>query len=99
MGLSKFDGEYFYNFKKEQGMVSNNVRDIVLDDDGIFWLGSHDGGLIRYDGKHFLTLDTAQGLVNNFVFNLTMDSKGNLWVCTGDGGISILRRDAIKKIG
>lgn len=44
----------FIHYSTENGLPSNNVRDIVQDKDGFMWFAT-DGGLVRYDGTIYRT--------------------------------------------
>ena len=52
-GLSRFDGQRFFNFYEEKNnpnsLSSNKVRGLCEDPDGTFWLASLDGGLDHFD--------------------------------------------------
>jgi signal transduction histidine kinase/streptogramin lyase len=83
-GVSKYDGNYFTNFNKSQGLNNNRVHRILEDNTGILWLCTY-GGVSMYDGKKFTNLTTLQGLVSNAVRCIVKDKKGNFWFGTEKG--------------
>ncbi len=70
------------------GSLSNNgVTCFYEDQKGIFWIGTHGGGLNRLDatsGK-ITVYNKEQGLISNTVQRLAGDKAGNLWVVADEG--------------
>lgn len=63
----------------EQGLPSNNVNDILQDDEGYVWMAT-DNGLCRYDGGSFVCFGAARdtssiGLADDHVVALSIDHK------------------------
>lgn len=84
-GISHFDGEYFTNYTTEDGVPSNTIRALAVDED-VLWIGS-ENGLTRFDGNTFVNYTTEDGLPSNIVLSLVTDSAGRLWAGT-EGGVS-----------
>ena len=73
----------FSHYTTENGLPSNNVRDIVQDDEGYMWFAT-DGGLVRFDGsssKVFLG-----GLLFSEVIQRKSGSGGGDWEERREGG-------------
>jgi ligand-binding sensor domain-containing protein len=51
----------------EDGLPSNQVFDVIQDDDGFLWIAT-DRGVSKFDGKKFINYTTSDGLLNNTVF-------------------------------
>lgn len=77
---------------------SNNILSLVVDDDGVLWLGTWDTGLDRYDPatgtcRHFTPdPDDPMALPGTGVWSLLLDRAGDLWVGTIEGGLARLDR-------
>lgn len=66
-------------------------RTVHIDNNGIIWAGSNNGGLIKYDKNlrrftHFLN-DPAKknSISSNTVYAIYEDAEGNFWVGTSNG--------------
>jgi ligand-binding sensor domain-containing protein len=60
------------------------VRSVLVDRNGVLWVGTRDG-LNSFRDNEFTTYTTQDGLANNFIGAIYEDSKGNLWVGTLGG--------------
>ncbi len=63
----------------------NYIVSIVVDKEGIVWVGTWGGGLARFDGKNFRNYTTKDGLPGNHVFMLHQEASGKMWVGTNNG--------------
>lgn len=74
----------------ENGLLHNDVSDILQDTQGYLWIASYDG-LQRYDGQHFKVYKNTnehQILPSNRVRKLTLAPDSMLWIGT-DKGVAI----------
>lgn len=82
-----------------EGLVSTNVRDAVMDDDGFLWIATA-AGLHRYDGSHMRVLrhDPADStsLPADDITCLLLASDGALWVGTVSGGLARMDRNTFR---
>lgn len=81
-----------------EGLLSTNVRDAVMDDDGFLWIATSNG-LHRYDGSHMRVLlhdpaDSTSMPADDLTF-LLLASDGTLWVGTGSGGLARVDRSSL----
>ena len=83
-GVSRYDGERFERFTDLHGLAGNNVHDLLVDREGMLWVGAW-GGLSRYDGGRFTNLTVHDGLPSNGVMSISEDREGTLWVGTWSG--------------
>ncbi len=89
-GFSIFDGNSFVNYTGNalpEVLRSRNIRSIVEDKEGYYWLASNEGSLHKFDGKSFFEYTTAQGLPSKSIYGLLIDKKGSLWL-SSDKGLS-----------
>ncbi|QNF34451.1 hypothetical protein HUW51_17600 [Adhaeribacter swui] len=77
-------------------------RAILIDKEGIAWIGSLNDGLFRYDPQtkkvtNYKNKKTdSTSLSNDAVISILEDSRGNLWVGTHKGGLCRLVRQSGK---
>jgi len=67
------------------GVVGSNVRDVIRDHDGNYWLASGTEGLLRVSGAQLSQFTTRDGLASDAVAHVYEDHDGNLWVGTLSG--------------
>lgn len=90
-GLNRYDGYEFKVYRDGDGLSGNVVRSLLVDKDGVLWVGTTGGGLNRYDRdadafthyKH--DAGNPSSLSSNEVLALFQDSRGALWVGTSNG--------------
>ena len=88
MGLAAQEGSgyIFTQFKRKDGLTSDDVFRVVQDKDGYIWIGT-DNGLQRYDGHRFVTIRhnpaVKNGLPADNVSQLHIDKRGRMWIAVG----------------
>jgi ligand-binding sensor domain-containing protein len=72
-------------FSRNDGLLNNNVGQVVQDSTGFIWVASRNG-LYKYDGytftPYFSNQNDNSSLSNNYINNLYVDKKGRLWIGT-----------------
>ena len=98
-GIIKYDGKQFTTYTTEDGLLVNDIRDVLEDRRGNLWCATWGGGVALYNGENFQAITTKHGLVHNNVRSVSEDSRGNMWFAT-DGGITkyMLRTDILPRI-
>jgi signal transduction histidine kinase/ligand-binding sensor domain-containing protein len=71
-----------------QSIANNDVRSMVMDQQGYYWLATHGAGVDRFDVKkntfvHFTSENS--NLSNPWTYQLLIDKHQNLWVATAWG--------------
>jgi diguanylate cyclase (GGDEF)-like protein len=86
-GLVQFDGVTFTVFNKgnTDAILSNEMRSIHRDDQGVLWIGSYGGGLIRYGEGTFTSFGPEEGLEETRVWQVSGSRAGGVWLATHDG--------------
>jgi diguanylate cyclase (GGDEF)-like protein len=100
------DGEGVIAFKngvdtarinKANGLLSDHILALHMDEEGVLWVGSSSGGLNRiWDGK-VTSYTPDQGLFDSTVGNILEDKFGNLWMGS-DHGISRVSKSELNDI-
>lgn len=85
-GLSRFDGNNFYNFKeKKQGnsIPNNTINSLCEDLHGNIW-GGTEKGLFCFDANtnQFKNYNAPQACFNNLITNVVCDRQGNIYATT-----------------
>ncbi len=73
-GLSRWDGQHFFNYNRRDGLAHNRVEAIAEDARGRLWLATYGGGVSIYDGQAWASLDTRDGLADNNITSLAVDA-------------------------
>jgi hypothetical protein len=96
-GVAWFNGSAWRVFKTDDGLPSNWIYGLFVDDDNAIWAATFKG-VTRFDGKKWNTMYTVENgsLVNDRVHIITMDSSKNLWIGYIEDGVSLLHKDTGK---
>lgn len=81
-GLVRYDGKTFTYYRKEQGLGSNLVSSVLVDDQDRVWCGTFGGGVCRLDEDGFKVFDRKHGLPDNYITSMSKDFEGNVWFGT-----------------
>lgn len=77
--------------------ILNRIENTVIDNNGIYWIGTRDWGIIKFDPTNNRSeiLDFKE-LLNkpnlfflNTIYDSFKDNLGNIWFSTGDGIIKV----------
>ena len=93
-GLHSYDGFYWRQFGKANGLPSDFVRSVLVTRNHQLWVGT-DKGAGTFDGKTFVTHGSERGLAAQNIRRIYQDREGALWFCsdswptsTGGGGVA-----------
>jgi len=103
-GLQLFSNGEFRTYKKENGLVHDDVRLITEDRAGNLWIGTA-GGISKMEitcpnddsvclapeSLDFTNFTTLDGLSNDFVREIQEDADGTFWIGTYGGGLNRFR--------
>jgi len=68
------------------GIQSNFLTAVVLDKNGVKWIGTSEAGLIKYDGNSFINYNTDNSSIpHNTINSITLDDQYHVWICTNNG--------------
>ena len=79
-GVSRFDGDEFQNFTRQDDFISDRVNFILKDSQNRLWFGTLNG-VCWYDGAGFHHLQD-EGIAGRVVQFMYEDSEGRIW-CGG----------------
>lgn len=78
-GLFLYDGKKFTRYTTKDGLISNNIRDLVFTRDNRLLIATN-SGLSIFDGKRFTNYNKDNGLLANSTRGVIEDKNSNLWV-------------------
>ncbi|MCS6885029.1 MAG: two-component regulator propeller domain-containing protein [Acidobacteriota bacterium] len=81
-GLVRYSSNNFTYYRKTEGLGSNRVSSIAVDDFGRIWCGTFGGGIARLEEGKFKVFNRKNGLPDNYVTSLLKDFEGNVWIGT-----------------
>jgi ligand-binding sensor domain-containing protein len=94
-GYFKYNGSSFRGYSEKSGLPTNDIRDILEDREGNFWIATYGHGILRFTGEAFTSYTEKDGLIGNAVMSITEDQQGNFWYSTFDKGICRSDGDSI----
>ena len=92
-GLYRMKDGNFTHFGRHDGLGSDSIWCLHLDDQGTLWVGTCRGGLSRWQNGHFNTWTTKNGLINNVICQILEDASGNLWLGSYGGIFRISKKE------
>ncbi|HYG39483.1 MAG TPA: two-component regulator propeller domain-containing protein [Cytophagales bacterium] len=84
-GLTRFDGVNYKHYNYKDSLISNEVRAIVQDNNGVFWIGTEEG-LSKFNGSSFETIKNKL-FEHVSIRDILIDKKGKLWIGTYGNGL------------
>jgi len=94
-GISIWDGTSWKSYTTNEGLIVNDVNDIIEDNDNNIWIGygSYVCGVSKLTDGKWEHINTSNGLAHNQINSIFKDKDGYLWFAT-NGGISKYKNNA-----
>ena len=89
-GLARLVDGVFTVYRRQDGLVHDEVRFITDDREGGLWIGTI-GGASRFKDGQFTNYTRTQGLSSDFVRAIHQTDDGTLWLGTYGGGLNRMR--------
>ncbi|RYG04898.1 MAG: hypothetical protein EOO02_05030 [Chitinophagaceae bacterium] len=98
-GLNKYSGRSF-QAPGNGALQTENIRDIIQDKDGSYWLANYEHGLMHINtDKPTLIPETYNITTHNnttpptwFIHKIIDDKRGNLWIGTHESGLFVFNK-------
>lgn len=87
-GLFKMQDKELEKVSISDGLLSDNIKDLMVGSDGRLWIATVKG-LSVYDGQSFVNITQKENLLSNNINGVFEDVDNNIWIATVKG-ISIL---------
>jgi len=83
-GLLKWDleNEVYEKYTSSNGLISNSIRQIALDNVGDVWLATERGISVLSTDGNITSYTTEDGLLFDNISSVAIDSQGNKWFAT-----------------
>ena len=89
-GAIRYNGHSFTVFTKKEGLVHNDINQIMEDINHNLWFATR-GGVSKFDGLYFTNYDLGE------VYTMFEDSKGNIWLVSEQLGLLCYNGNAFIK--
>jgi len=100
-GIAKYDGISFTHYLKKDGLLSNNVTEVEIDNQHNLWVGMRNGakdfldqdkqtgkgGVNKLVGKTIISLPEIKVFNYDDVHEIHKDGDGNIWIGTKENGV------------
>jgi ligand-binding sensor domain-containing protein len=80
-GLYRFDGIDWFVYSQADGLASDIITSLAVDQSGVLWIGT-DMGVSGLKNNVWTSLNVDNGLYNNDIRSLAVDDSDNLWIGT-----------------
>jgi hypothetical protein len=64
---------------RAEGLPGNDIRKIIQNEDGTYWIATFDGGLSLYNGSELYTYNYLR------IWDIDIDQDGKVWMATANG--------------
>lgn len=91
-GLFKLINGQLEKISTEEGLLSDNIKDLLVSCDNKLWIATV-RGLSVYDGQSFVNITKNENLLSNNINNIFEDESHNIWIASVKG-ISILANES-----
>jgi ligand-binding sensor domain-containing protein/signal transduction histidine kinase len=92
-GLGCLRGGNVKTFNRKDGLASEFVLSLYLENDNTLWVGTLDNGLCRLKNGKFATINSKNGLPNNVICSIIDDGFGNFWIGSQNGIFHVTRTE------
>ncbi|MFA6980611.1 MAG: two-component regulator propeller domain-containing protein [Ignavibacteriaceae bacterium] len=96
-GLERISNESTTLFGLKSGVDPPFVQALLVDREGVIWVGTFGGGLKKLIGDHLRFFTTRDGLLSDNVNTVFPDSKNRIWVGTKNLA-NIIQNDSISHL-
>jgi ligand-binding sensor domain-containing protein/serine phosphatase RsbU (regulator of sigma subunit) len=79
------DGKLSGMFNKDNGLLSNQILDIMEDREGNTWFASFGQGAMMYDDEKFVSFGEKDGIAGNQILDICFDKNNIFYVATEEG--------------
>jgi ligand-binding sensor domain-containing protein len=83
-------------YSKENGLISNEIRDVAYDQNGFIWLATPKG-IERFDGQRFIHFKhnpiDSNSIASNDVQGLAFDGNKTIWAYTYNKGLIAIQTE------
>lgn len=78
-GIYKLEEESWLNYTTENGLLSNEITSLVVDNNNCIWIGTK-MGVSKFQNNIWTNFTVADGLFKNDIRSLGCDKENNIWI-------------------
>jgi ligand-binding sensor domain-containing protein len=99
LNLSLFAQRGLIQYSKENGLISNEIRDVAYDQKGFIWLATPKG-IERFDGQRFIHFKhdpvDSLSIASNDIQGLVFDGDKTIWAFTYNKGLIAIETETFR---
>lgn len=96
-GLYSYTRNNLKKYGPENGLQATNIRSLLVDKDGVLWVGTGEQGLYVWRNGKFEMFDPGNNEINKFyIHEIYQDSNGVIWLGTNVGVFKLVGNDFVK---
>lgn len=99
LNLTLFAQRGLIQYSKENGLISNEIRDVAYDQKGFVWLATPKG-IERFDGQRFIHFKhdpvDSLSIASNDIQGLFFDGKKTIWAFTYNKGLIAIETETFE---
>jgi ligand-binding sensor domain-containing protein/serine phosphatase RsbU (regulator of sigma subunit) len=88
-GIYKIKGTEITTYTMHDGLIDNNINQLLIDNENNLWYSSEQSGFGKYQNKQFFNFTVEKGMTNTAVLTLFEDNEKNIWIGGRNGVIMI----------
>lgn len=92
-GLGRLQQDQWQVYDRKQGLRSELLRALCLDEQNTLWIGTEGGGLSRLQAGRIASFGRAEGVPEDTILQILADDRGMLWLGTQHGIVRVARGD------
>lgn len=86
-GVNKYQNGKWTTFNEKNGMIDENIRSAIEDNEGNIWFGTDGKGVMKYSGDMFVSFTEKDGLCSDLIMSFVESPNDEVWVSTYGSGI------------
>ncbi|OFY86383.1 MAG: hypothetical protein A3F72_11325 [Bacteroidetes bacterium RIFCSPLOWO2_12_FULL_35_15] len=95
MGVFKYKGFSYKNFREKNGLPSNKILCAFQDREGNLWFGTDGFGVSKFSGEAFASYSVRDSLPGDYIKSIFQDSQKNIWLSVKSFGVCKLQNNKI----
>ncbi|HAA20250.1 MAG TPA: hypothetical protein DCP28_16340 [Cytophagales bacterium] len=81
-----------------ESIASKRIRELLIDSQGILWIGTSNEGLYRYGDEQLTFVGVEDGLPSEAIYSLSEGIDGHMWVGTWNGLARLSREGEVLSV-
>lgn len=91
-GLKYFKNGMAGNYEQKDGLPTDRLASLHIDEEGTMWIGTSGAGLVRFQSGKFRTIRSRDGLRVDSIASIVEDSDKHLWLGSNKGIVRVSKQ-------